>query len=70
MPDSYYTSNTILPWHVFWKVLYYDGDVEVLRLEKERWELIDSNHKPTNKVSDFPLVFFLSLKQFYFFCFY
>ncbi|KAK7331159.1 hypothetical protein VNO77_25376 [Canavalia gladiata] len=31
-------------------ILYDDGDVEVLRLEKERWELIDRNHKPTKKL--------------------
>ncbi|CAH8388720.1 unnamed protein product [Eruca vesicaria subsp. sativa] len=29
-------------------ILYEDGDVEVLRLDKERWELIDSG-KPTKK---------------------
>lgn len=28
-----------------WKVLYEDGDVEVLRLEKERWELVDNGRK-------------------------
>ncbi|KAI8027341.1 DNA-binding protein SMUBP-2 [Camellia lanceoleosa] len=28
-------------------VLYDDGDVEVLRLDKERWELVDNGHKPT-----------------------
>ncbi|GMN36667.1 hypothetical protein TIFTF001_006193 [Ficus carica] len=32
-------------------VLYDDGDVEVLRLEKERWELIDDGRKPTKKVN-------------------
>ncbi|XP_004293403.1 PREDICTED: sister chromatid cohesion protein PDS5 homolog A [Fragaria vesca subsp. vesca] len=30
-------------------VLYADGDVEVLRLENERWELIDNGRKPTKK---------------------
>ncbi|KAK9935847.1 hypothetical protein M0R45_012722 [Rubus argutus] len=30
-------------------VLYADGDVEVLRLEKERWELVDNGRKPTKK---------------------
>ncbi|KAL8046058.1 hypothetical protein ABFX02_08G154700 [Erythranthe guttata] len=28
------------------KVLYDDGEVEVIRLDKERWELIDSDPKP------------------------
>ena len=28
------------------KVLYDDGDVEVLRLEKERWELVADDHGP------------------------
>ncbi|GMQ01733.1 hypothetical protein CsSME_00048275 [Camellia sinensis var. sinensis] len=31
-------------------VLYDDGDVEVLRLDKERWELVDNGHKPTKIV--------------------
>uniref|UniRef100_A0A1J3FJR8 Sister chromatid cohesion protein PDS5-like protein B n=1 Tax=Noccaea caerulescens TaxID=107243 RepID=A0A1J3FJR8_NOCCA len=30
-------------------ILYEDGDVEVLRLDKERWELIDTGGKPTKK---------------------
>lgn len=30
-------------------VLYDDGDVEVLRLEKEHWELIDNEHRPKRK---------------------
>ncbi|KAL6990616.1 hypothetical protein U1Q18_008733 [Sarracenia purpurea var. burkii] len=30
-------------------VLYDDGDVEVLRLDKERWELIDNGCKPTKR---------------------
>ncbi|KAG7536034.1 Armadillo-type fold [Arabidopsis suecica] len=30
-------------------ILYEDGDVEVLNLEKERWELIDTGGKPTKK---------------------
>lgn len=34
---------------LMYKILYDDGDVEVLRLEKERWEVIDSDHK-TSKV--------------------
>ncbi|KAL2932207.1 Sister chromatid cohesion protein PDS5-like protein B [Bienertia sinuspersici] len=28
------------------KILYDDGDVEVLRLGKERWEMIDDGHRP------------------------
>lgn len=44
-----------------WKILYQDGDVEVLRLDKERWELVGKVGKPT-KVSNFPPVPFLSLK--------
>lgn len=35
-----------------WKILYDDGDVEILRLEKERWELIDKGRKSI-KVSGF-----------------
>ncbi|KAK7246004.1 hypothetical protein RIF29_40861 [Crotalaria pallida] len=31
-------------------ILYYDGEVETLRLEKERWELIDHGRKPTKKI--------------------
>ncbi|CAL0301082.1 unnamed protein product [Lupinus luteus] len=31
-------------------ILYYDGEVETLRLEKERWELIDGSHKPSKKI--------------------
>ncbi|MED6211330.1 hypothetical protein PIB30_072655 [Stylosanthes scabra] len=30
-------------------ILYDDGDVEVLRLEKERWEIIDKGRKTTKK---------------------
>ncbi|KAF3451892.1 hypothetical protein FNV43_RR07988 [Rhamnella rubrinervis] len=30
-------------------ILYDDGDVEVLRLEKERWELVDNGRKSTKK---------------------
>ncbi|KAF4399484.1 hypothetical protein G4B88_022567 [Cannabis sativa] len=30
-------------------ILYDDGDVEVLRLERERWELVDNGRKPTKK---------------------
>ncbi|KAJ8437631.1 hypothetical protein Cgig2_005382 [Carnegiea gigantea] len=30
-------------------VLYDDGDVEVLRLEKERWELVADDHRPKKK---------------------
>ncbi|KAK1293101.1 DNA mismatch repair protein MSH6 [Acorus calamus] len=30
-------------------ILYDDGDVEVLQLDKERWELIDNNDKPKKK---------------------
>ncbi|CAH2046001.1 unnamed protein product [Thlaspi arvense] len=32
-------------------ILYEDGDVEVLRLDKERWELIDTGAKPTKKAN-------------------
>ncbi|KAG6641941.1 sister chromatid cohesion protein PDS5 homolog B-like [Carya illinoinensis] len=32
-------------------VLYDDGDVEVLRLEKERWELIDHGRKSSKKIN-------------------
>lgn len=28
------------------KVSYDDGDVEVLQLEKERWEFVENEHKP------------------------
>lgn len=35
-----------------YKVLYDDGDVEVLRLEKERWEIIGSDQK-SSKVLEF-----------------
>ncbi|CAJ1941535.1 unnamed protein product [Sphenostylis stenocarpa] len=31
-------------------ILYEDGDVEILRLEKERWELIDKGRKSTKKM--------------------
>ncbi|XP_022967040.1 sister chromatid cohesion protein PDS5 homolog A-like isoform X1 [Cucurbita maxima] len=31
-------------------ILYDDGDVEVLKLEKERWEVIDSDHKTSKKL--------------------
>ena len=31
-------------------ILYDDGDIEILRLEKERWELIDKGHKATKKI--------------------
>ncbi|XP_019425447.1 PREDICTED: sister chromatid cohesion protein PDS5 homolog A-A-like isoform X1 [Lupinus angustifolius] len=31
-------------------ILYYDGEVETLRLEKERWELIDHSHRPTKRI--------------------
>jgi len=58
-----YSSDIIVPWHVMWKILYDDGDVEVLYLEKERWELIDKGGKP-NKVSNFPFFFILSLTHF------
>lgn len=43
-----------------WKMLYDDGDVEILRLEKERWELIDKGRK-SSKVCSYPLVLSLSL---------
>lgn len=32
-------------------VLYDDGDVEMLRLEKEQWELIGDGHRPKNKTN-------------------
>ncbi|XP_057536474.1 sister chromatid cohesion protein PDS5 homolog A [Amaranthus tricolor] len=32
-------------------ILYGDGDVEVLRLDKERWELIDNGHRPKKKTN-------------------
>ncbi|ESQ39921.1 hypothetical protein EUTSA_v10000739mg [Eutrema salsugineum] len=32
-------------------ILYEDGDVEVLRLDKERWELIETGGKPTKKAN-------------------
>ncbi|KDP35518.1 hypothetical protein JCGZ_08956 [Jatropha curcas] len=32
-------------------ILYDDGDVEVLRLEKERWELVDSGRKTIKKAN-------------------
>lgn len=32
-------------------VLYDDGDVEVLRLDRERWELVDKSRKPVKKSS-------------------
>ncbi|KAI3698228.1 hypothetical protein L6452_31341 [Arctium lappa] len=37
-------------------VLYNDGDVEVLRLDKERWELVSKSSKPTkrNRLSKSP----------------
>lgn len=43
---------TILLCQSMWKILYVDGDVEVLRLDKERWELVGKDRKPT-KVLDF-----------------
>ena len=30
-------------------ILHDDGDIEIIRLEKERWELIDKGHKATKK---------------------
>ncbi|KAI7985835.1 hypothetical protein LOK49_LG14G00332 [Camellia lanceoleosa] len=36
--------------HKKYVVLYDDGDVEVLRLDKERWELVDNGYKPTKIV--------------------
>ncbi|XVF28073.1 hypothetical protein REPUB_Repub14bG0164100 [Reevesia pubescens] len=32
-------------------ILYDDGDVEVLRLDRERWELIDTGHKSEKKAN-------------------
>jgi len=46
-----YNHETML----LWKILYEDGDVEILRLEKERWELVDKGRKST-KVSGFSLL--------------
>ncbi|XP_028082898.1 uncharacterized protein LOC114284203 isoform X1 [Camellia sinensis] len=37
--------------HKKYVVLYDDGDVEVLRLDKERWELVDNGHKPTKQLN-------------------
>ncbi|XP_034898204.1 sister chromatid cohesion protein PDS5 homolog A isoform X1 [Populus alba] len=34
-------------------ILYDDGDIEVLRLEKERWELVDNGPKRTKKSNSF-----------------
>ncbi|MCH94367.1 sister chromatid cohesion PDS5-like protein, partial [Trifolium medium] len=31
-------------------ILYDDGDVEILRLDKERWELLDKGRKSTKKI--------------------
>ena len=31
---------------VIFKVLYDDGEIEVLYLAKERWEFIEDGHKP------------------------
>ena len=42
------------------QILYDDGDVEVLLLKKERWELVDKGGKSA-KVSDFILSFLLFL---------
>ncbi|KAL7212412.1 hypothetical protein ACSBR2_015154 [Camellia fascicularis] len=36
--------------HKKYVVLYDDGDVEVLRLDKERWELVDNGRKPTKQL--------------------
>ncbi|KAF5944164.1 hypothetical protein HYC85_018241 [Camellia sinensis] len=36
--------------HKKYVVLYDDGDVEVLRLDKERWELVDNGRKPTKRL--------------------
>ncbi|CAJ1962734.1 unnamed protein product [Sphenostylis stenocarpa] len=44
-------------------ILYDDGDVEVLCLEKERWEVVDKGGKAT-KVFNFSFFFFLSLAHF------
>jgi sister-chromatid-cohesion protein PDS5 len=32
-------------------VLYDDGDIEVLRLDKERWELVDKSRKPVERIN-------------------
>ncbi|KAI8004314.1 Callose synthase 4 [Camellia lanceoleosa] len=36
--------------HKKYVVLYDDGDVEVLHLDKEHWELVDNGHKPTKNI--------------------
>lgn len=41
------------PINVVLKVLYDDGDVEVLRLARERWELIETFTKPTKVLVSF-----------------
>lgn len=40
------------------KVLYNDGEVEVLRLDKERWKLIDKTPKPPPTKVSFYLFFY------------
>lgn len=51
--------NYFLVINITLKVLYDDGDVEVLCLDKERWELIENGHKST-KVC--PLTIMLKVK--------
>ncbi|KAI8032279.1 hypothetical protein LOK49_LG01G00536 [Camellia lanceoleosa] len=36
--------------HKKYVVLYDDGDVDVLHLDKEHWELADNGHKPTKRL--------------------
>lgn len=52
--DKQFYSGTVKSYDPLKKkhvVLYDDGDVEVLRLERERWELIDNGRKATKKLS-------------------
>lgn len=47
------------------QVLYDDGDVEVLRLDKERWELVEKDHK-SEKVQT--ILCFIIFLLFFFTC--
>lgn len=40
------SNQTLYSIHIILQILYEDGDVEVLRLDKERWELIETGGKP------------------------
>ena len=59
-PPTICNSDAIFIFHLVSKILYDDGDVEVLLLKKERWELVDKGGKSA-KVSDFILSFLLFL---------